>query len=218
MKEILKLTSSLTLVCALAGAALAHISYTTAIPREISRIRQHGEKMALLLPKETTETYSIATSTLDDDSTVVFFVAKDAEGKPLAYCAQSSDNSGFGGEMKLLVALGLDGTIRGILVYEHSETPGLGGQVVTRTFPRSLWNVLAGRKAVSAGLPPNHYLDSYDGRRLTRVPFVFGDDDENNPATIKPVSGATISSGAVLRAVNRIREAWIDLPASVKEN
>lgn len=215
MKEIFQLTLSLTLICAIAGAALSYVSQTTADRREISRLRQRSAKMALLLPTETFDTPSIHTSSLEDGSTVEFFAAKDTDGKTLAFCAQGSDASGFGGEVKLLVGLELDGTIRGILVSENSETPGIGSRVVSRSVRRSLWDVLAGRKAETAALPPNAYLDSYDGQQLSHQAFAFG--EEAAPYVIQPVSGATISSGAVLRAVNRIREAWTNLPSSVKE-
>ena len=54
MKEILKLTLSLTLICAIAGIALAFVSQKTDGPRKKARLAQRNEKMKLLLPEETT--------------------------------------------------------------------------------------------------------------------------------------------------------------------
>lgn len=209
MKEILKLTFSLTLICAIAGAALAYVSYTTEKPRKEAKLRQRNEKMALLLPAETASTDEFKTEALPDGTQVVFFVAKDAANTPLAYCAEGSDPSGFGGELKILVGINLDGTVRGVLVSENSETPGIGSKVCERSVTRSFWSAFRKKSAennASAALPPNAYLDCYTGQTIPSNGFEFN--DMKAPGMVKPISGATVSSTAVLNAVNRICKVW----------
>lgn len=220
MKDILKLTLSLTLICAIAGAALAYVSSSTAKPREEARLRQRNEKMALLLPANTANTDELKTETLDDGTQIVFFVAKNASNEPLAFCAEGADPSGFGGEVKILVGINLDGTIRGVLVSENSETPGIGSKVCERSVTNSLWSAFRRKKTdkgtPKSALPPNAYLDCYTGQSLPAEGFAFN--DVQAPGMVKPISGATVSSTAVLNAVNRICKAWNEtMPMNVSK-
>ena len=212
MKEILKLALSLTFICALAGAALAFVNAKTEAPRQAAKERQRNEKMALLLPRETvrTETCGEMPLRLEDGSEVTFFQATDAAGHLLAYCAEAADPSGFGGELKVLVGIDPDGTVRGVLVTENAETPGIGSRVCDRTVSRSFWDLFrpaaASQKASGGAYPPNKYLDRYAGQSLPQEGFVLK--AEKGPGMVKPVSGATISSRAVVNAVNRVCQAW----------
>lgn len=72
--------------------------------------------------------------------------------------------SGYGGGFRLGVALGLDGSIKGVRVLDHAETPGFG----------DILNA------------PSAWLDS----------FATGD--------VHAVTGATITSQAVIEAVSRV--------------
>ena len=84
MKEILKLTLSLTLICAIAGAALAYVSTKTQSAREEAATRQRNEKMELLLPSETGAVREAGKAVSEDGTEVVFFAADDASGKTIA--------------------------------------------------------------------------------------------------------------------------------------
>ena len=204
MKESLRLTLSLTFICAIAGAALAFVSQKTAGPREKARVAQRNAKMKLLLPEETAKIQESPAG-----NGVTFFEARDNTGKIIAYCAEGSDPNGFGGEVKVLVGFNLNGAIRGVLVSENSETPGIGSRACNRETPKSFWSLFqkteddTNRENV---LPPNSYLDSYNNCRLTGGEFQFGlpspEQDTNN--YVMPITGATISSTAIRNAVNRI--------------
>lgn len=205
MKEILKLTGSLTLICAIAGAALACFSAVTAAPKAAAASAQRTAKMRLVLPRETATTEECLTA----GNGVVFFAAKDGAGKITAWCAQSSDPNGFGGQLTILAGLQpQDGTIRAVVVAENSETPGIGSNVCERAVKRSLWQFFSGKHSGGTGqLPPNRYLDGFSGQPLPGDgSFSFA--DKAAPGKIVPVSGATVTSQAILNAVNRIGEAW----------
>ena len=49
-------------------------------------------------------------------------------GLPVGYAAQVNP-MGFGGEMNVMVGVSADGTVAGVKLISHSETPGLGNRV-----------------------------------------------------------------------------------------
>lgn len=208
MKEILKLVLSLTFICALAGASLAYVSRRTAEPIEHAKVQQRNEKMALLLPVEATTTAPLEIGT---DTGVTVYGAYSQSGELLAYCAETADPSGFGGEIRVLVGLNLDGTIRGVLVSENSETPGIGSQVCERSVRGSFWDLFRKKQADphadARALVPNKYLDGYTGQKISSTEGLQLK-DAPGPGAIVPVSGATVSSRAVLNAVNRVCVLW----------
>ncbi|MBO4619100.1 MAG: FMN-binding protein [Victivallales bacterium] len=204
MKEILKLTLALAFICAVAGIALAFVSQKTATPREKARIAQRDAKMKLLLPAETASVHEAFS-----DEGVVFFAAHDSAGDAIAFCAEGSDPNGFSGEVKVLVGFNPDGAIRGVMVSEHSETPGVGSRACNRETTKSFWSLFHksdGEAEKEQSLPPNSYLDSYNNLPLTGGEFQFGQPSSGQTTTnyVMPITGATVSSTAIRNAVNRI--------------
>lgn len=93
-------------------------------------------------------------------------------GEPAGYVAEVTTN-GFGGAIDMVVGLTADGTVTGVCVIGHSETPNVGSKV-------------AGDQAV---------LDRFAG--LGGEITVGGGDN-----AFDAVSGATVSSKAVTAGVN----------------
>ncbi len=54
-------------------------------------------------------------------------------GSPIGYAASVSPN-GFGGALELMVGISTDGSVAGIKLVSHSETPGLGSRVAEDSF------------------------------------------------------------------------------------
>ena len=50
-------------------------------------------------------------------------------GKPVAAMIKSTTAHGYNGDIHLLIALNIDGTIMGVRVLSHKETPGLGDKI-----------------------------------------------------------------------------------------
>lgn len=65
--------------------------------------------------------------TLPDGQVVHYFMATKA-GKPSAVILQSVAQ-GYSGDIQLLVAIAPDGTLTGVRVLSHQETPGLGDKI-----------------------------------------------------------------------------------------
>lgn len=103
------------------------------------------------------------------------------DGEPVAAVLTAVAPDGYGGPIRLLVAINHDGTLAGVRVVNHSETPGLGDAIEAE---RSDWiHDFAGR---SLGNPP---LEDW------RV--------EKDGGTFDQFTGATITPRAVVAAVRR---------------
>ena len=99
------------------------------------------------------------------------------QGKPVAAVFATIVPNGYSGPIKLLVAVRYDGTLGGVRVVSHKETPGLGDKVEEE---RSDWIFSFNDKSLSN---PSEYL-----WKVKRDGSVF---DQFTGATITPRSIAT---------------------------
>jgi electron transport complex protein RnfG len=201
MRDIFRLCISLGAVCFLGAVALVYVNEKTLEPREQAQRATLTKSLALVLPAETSDTRALSLP-LDED--LQFFMGCDASGQTLAVAGQGSSNTGFGGEVAVLVGLERDGRIRAVMVTRHNETPGLGSKVTERKQLKSLWAVLAG-KVEEEAFPANDYLDAFSGRAVGEFVLDGGSAEQR----IDGISGATISSRAILNAVNRVCAAYM---------
>ena len=98
-----------------------------------------------------------------------------------AVAIKTSTNKGFGGRMDLIVGFFLDGTISGYKVINANETPGLGSKVDEPRF-----------KEQFSGIRPQ--------KNLFKV--------KQDGGEIDAVTAATISSGAVIDAIQKAYDAY----------
>ena len=101
----------------------------------------------------------------------------------LGHCF-SVNVKGFGGPMTVLVGIDKTGTVTGVSILEMSETPGLGARSTEPAF-----------RGQFKGKGPK------GGLQVSKTP-------PENERQIQAISGATISSRAVTRAVNAARAYW----------
>lgn len=103
------------------------------------------------------------------------------DGKPTAAVLTSLAPDGYAGQIRLLVAIAVDGTLLGVRVASHSETPGIGDVIEARKSP---------------------WLGTFSGRSLNNP-------DESrwrlrkDGGDIDAISGATVSTRAVVAATRR---------------
>ncbi|WMJ23307.1 RnfABCDGE type electron transport complex subunit G [Paludicola sp. MB14-C6] len=95
-----------------------------------------------------------------------------------AGCAIHVVTKGYGGEMKVLIGLDKDGAVTGAKVLESQETPGLGTKISEKPF-----------------------LDKYLGKKAEVKLTKDGGE-------IEGIAGATISSNAFTKAVNKAFEVF----------
>lgn len=93
-------------------------------------------------------------------------------GEPQALAIETMTPNGYNGNIQLIVGVGVDGTITGVRVLEHRETPGLGDKIERRL---------------------SDWILSFDGKSVTEsnqkswaVRKDGGDFDQFTGATITP--------------------------------
>lgn len=103
------------------------------------------------------------------------------EGKPVAVAYTVVAPDGYNGAIKLLVGINFDGTVAGVRVISHHETPGLGDAVEA---DRSEW------------------IHSFAGKSLDN-PDEPGWRVEKDGGVFDQFTGATITPRAVVKAVHK---------------
>lgn len=108
------------------------------------------------------------------------------QGKPVALVIPTVAPDGYSGEIKMIVGVNIDGTVAGVRVLSHKETPGLGDKV---DISKSPWvHSFAGK---SLGTPkPEHWAVKKDG------------------GAFDAFTGATITPRAVVRQVKHVLEYY----------
>ena len=108
---------------------------------------------------------------------------------------------GYSSKLKIMVGVApdLEKTL-GISVLSQGETPGLGAKVVEVKSDRTLWKLLTGKAGSGAENTPPWFQDQFrskpvEGLRIVTMP-------EEDAHTINAITGATITSKAVVAAVN----------------
>ena len=124
------------------------------------------------------------------------FVPVFREDRKVGFVGQTS-RAGYGGSIEVLAGLDLDGTVTGVQVLRHKETPGLGANVCDRKFQRTVLNL--SEKAPE--IPANRMLDQFSGKKAVpgKIWKVTKDGGD-----VEYLTGATVTSRAVTAAVNDI--------------
>ncbi|HZJ95178.1 MAG TPA: electron transport complex subunit RsxG [Thiopseudomonas sp.] len=103
------------------------------------------------------------------------------QGKPTAVILQVNAPDGYSGSISLLVGIMRDGTLSGVRVTQHRETPGLGDQIELNKSP---------------------WIKSFDGKSLTN-PKQRGWAVKKDQGDFDQFAGATITPRAVVAAVHK---------------
>ena len=97
-----------------------------------------------------------------------------------SFAVKTFSDNGFGGRIELIVGMWMDGTIIGYKVIEQKETPGLGTKITEKKFAGQFTG-----------------LNAYDDISLKK-----------DGGTIDAITGATISSRAVIDAVKKVLSTY----------
>jgi electron transport complex protein RnfG len=109
-------------------------------------------------------------------------------GEILAVIVPALSPSGYGGPIRLIAGIDRDGIVTGVKVLEHHETPGLGDRIEAA---KSNWiDRFTGKSLIDPA--PNRWQVRRDGGAFDQI------------------TGATISSRAVVRQVRRALDYFND--------
>jgi electron transport complex protein RnfG len=197
---------TLIIITLVAGASLGYIYNLTAGPIASAKQEKQQNAIQLVVPEfdnnPSEEMYKIATE--EGDSLNVFPAKKN--GIDVGVAVESVSHKGFSGDVKIMVGILPDGTIKNYAVLEHKETPGLGTKMDTWFKPSenaeagASGNVFAnwmfGIKSDTGG--GNTSIVGVDPTKTNLTVSADGGD-------IDAITAATISSRAFLDAVQK---AW----------
>lgn len=173
------MVSTLLVVTLVAGLALGAVFNLTEEPIEkAKKLKQENAIKAVLDDFDRIESKNIK-SAYDEEQDLLFNVAYKGD-QMVGVAIETFTNNGFGGTVKLMIGLSLDGTINNISVLEHKETPGLGDKMEKS---KSSWS------------------DQFNGKK-GKVAL------KKNGGEIDAITAATISSNAFIDAVNRAIETF----------
>ncbi len=121
---------------------------------------------------------------LDENADIVQSLDVGYSGQDLVGYAVKTTPKGYGGEIELLTGISAEGEVTGISVIEQSETAGLGAKSTTSEFQ-------------------NQFDDLSAEKDVTVVKGEPGNKQDN---TVEAISGATITTNAVVKGVNTSQE------------
>jgi len=192
----------LGLICLLAAFGVAGTYRTTKGPidEKARADRNEAQSAALGIAKDQQVEFRVTNSDAEESEQVI---AARAAGKTLGYAAVGAAQ-GYGG--KVVVMVGMDPQaekIIGMKIVRQSETPGLGSRIEEVKSDKTWWRILTRQAADAKRETMPEFLKQFRGRKIDEV--ILGGDDG-----IQGITGATISSNAVVeatrRAMGKIRE------------
>ena len=183
MRDYIRLTGVLLIVCVIAAALLGATNYITVDKIAEQAVKANDEARRSVLSQaedfEKIEEDEIADilSKAEYDSIREVYEAK-AGGNVVGYAIKTSPK-GYGGEIEVMVGVEIEGKVSGIKIGNNSETPGLGKNATAPKFQDQFkmknWN--DGIKVIKNGTPKDN--------------------------EIVAIAGATITSSAVTKGVNQ---------------
>ena len=139
MRDLIKMVVVLLVICTTSGVVLSYVNEATIAPREYQYIKfvQEPSIKAVL-------------SDYDNDPVkerIKLVVGEDEEGKPVEIVvfpakkggktqaiAYSASAKGYHDLIEVMVGVDPEGTLTGISIMTHTETPGLGARIVEPEF------------------------------------------------------------------------------------
>ena len=186
----------------LSALVLALVSYVTAKPIADAKAAQQRKAMSQVLPAFDNDPSQLVFETVTPSKWQVKFMGAKKDGKLVAVAAAAVNPNGYGGDIEMLMGIAPDGKVLAALVTRQSETPGLGVNVCTRNFQKTITNIC---KPHPAGLAPNIYLDQFNGKVADDKEWKTRKDGGN----CEYRTGATITSAAVIKLAYEIDRAYM---------
>lgn len=180
MKELFKLTVVLTIICSLAATALALVYTVTKEPIAHQQRLKKLKAIKAVQPDYDNEPdqdfidLKTDESAAGDEGLTRFYITKKGD-TPTGVVFMASA-VGYGGLIDLMVGVNPEGTITGVQVLRHTETPGLGAKITEETF-----------------------IQQFPERNLQNTNWAL----KKEGGDIDQISGATISPQAVVKALNQ---------------
>lgn len=192
MKETLKLGLTLLLIAAISGAILAGAnSITGPIIAEMDKEATFGAFFELFADADDFKDLDEEKlNKISENHTAVTeaYEAVDASENGIGYVLKAKAG-GYGGDVFMAVGINNEGKVTGMKVVGHSETPSIGDRIEQPDFTES-------------------FVDKSAEGELKAVAAPAAEDE------VLMLSGATVSTNAVMNGVNKALEAYRDVLAN----
>ena len=205
MKTILHYGLVLLIIAGVAGVGLSFVDNLTKEPIKKAQAQALTEGQKLVFPGASS--FSEA-EILEGDVPVTFYRVFDS-GKKLIGYELLYQVSGYQSQIKVLTGLDLEGKITAIKVLEQAETPGLGAEVEASPSDKTVWSAIASlfkkvEEDIEEDLTPA-FQAQFKGKTPSDLTVVKTKNEKN----IAALSGATITSEAVTKAVREPVNAFL---------
>lgn len=182
MRDIVKLGLILFAFGVVSALLLGMTYQVTLDPITQSRLLEDQQNQQMVVP-EADDFSPLEPALLEkikaDYPAILDIVTATKGGTPLGYVVKSATN-GFGGQMEVMVGVDSQGTLSGIRLGNHAETPGLGDNAAKPEF-----------------------YEQFPGKNiLSGIGVNKGEPGDNE---IQAITGATVTSRAVVDAVNAVK-------------
>lgn len=139
MRDLIKMVVVLLVICTTSGVVLSYVNEATEEPREYSYIKfvQEPSMKAVLGDYDNDPVKERIKLIVGEDEegnpveVVVFPAKKGGNTEAIAYSAAAK---GYHDLIEVMIGVGPDGTLTGISIMTHTETPGLGARIVEPEF------------------------------------------------------------------------------------
>ncbi len=136
-KNILLSSVALTIFAVIGTAIVSSTDWLTRDRIKANEIAARLKQINEILPQHLydndllQDTLTLPVGTITDQYPATVYRARSA-GKYIAVIIQTTAPSGYSGPIKLLIGILSDGTLTGVRVLKHKETPGLGDKIELR--------------------------------------------------------------------------------------
>lgn len=181
MREYLRLIIVLAIICAMAGGALTLVNTFTEPKIQALKIQTESDAYQQALPiadrfEDAPEAFE-QTKISPALNLIQNVKAGLKDGTVVGWVCKVV-TSGYGGNIDMLIGIKKDGQMGKVMVLGHTETPGLGSNITDDQF--------IGQAAIENATASQTLQVSKDG------------------GSVQAITGATVSSRAVLRGINQV--------------
>ena len=187
MKNIVTITIKLLVITIIAGLILGVVNSMTEEPIAVQAAKEADEARAAAFPEAAS--FEAMDITITDEKYEIInsvYKALDKDGNMIGITAAIT-TKGFNAGLNLTVGIGADGTIKGVIVGDNDETPGLGAKATEDWFQ-----------------------DQYIGKTYDS-PLVVVKTSPSESNEIEAITSATITSTGVTDAVNVATEFYTEV-------
>ncbi|PIQ89040.1 MAG: hypothetical protein COV72_05200 [Candidatus Omnitrophica bacterium CG11_big_fil_rev_8_21_14_0_20_42_13] len=195
-KDIIKFSLILFLICFIAAVFLSGSNFITKEKIAFQKQKEEQEALREVMP----EAFSFE-AVKNRANEVIFYKALDNNADKIIGCCFIASRYGYSSLIEIMVGMDTQGNIKGIKILSQAETPGLGAKIAELAVQTTLLEVLTGKAKKEEKSKP-WFEERFSNKAINKLDKV------------ETITGATISSRAVIEAVKEKAEEIVKIAAS----